>query len=76
MTEGTVSQQTQAYPLWLLSTINVRQVIPDDQLVIIYAGSNNGSVSVPGSVVGINLKPGSVGQVLYSYNFTAPRNRR
>ena len=55
-----------------LSTINVRQVIPDDQLVIIYAGSNNGSVSIPGSVVGINLKPGSVGQVLYSYNFTCP----
>jgi hypothetical protein len=59
-------------PTLSLSTINVRQVIPDDQLVIIYAGSNNGSLSIPGSVVGINLKPGSVGQVLYSYNFTAP----
>jgi hypothetical protein len=55
-----------------LSTINIRQVIPDDQLVIIYAGSNNGSLVIPGSVVGINLKPGSVGQVLYSYNFTCP----
>ncbi len=61
-------------PTLSLSTINVRQVIPDDQMVIIYAGSNNGSLSIPGSVVGINLKPGSVGQVLYSYNFTAPAN--
>jgi outer membrane protein assembly factor BamB len=60
-------------PSLALSTINVRQVIPDDQLVIIYPGSNNGSVSVPGSVVSVNLKPGSVGQVLYSYNFTCPQ---
>jgi outer membrane protein assembly factor BamB len=61
-------------PTLTLSTINVRQVIPDDQLVIVYAGSNNGSLNIPGSVMGINLKPGSVGQVLYSYNFTAPAN--
>jgi hypothetical protein len=59
-------------PTLALSTINVRQVVPDDKLVIIYAGSNNGSVSVPGSVVQINLKPGFVGQVINNYNFTCP----
>jgi hypothetical protein len=59
-------------PTLTLNAINIRQVIPEDQLVIIYPGSNNGSVSIPGSVVIINLKPGSVGQVIKSYNFTAP----
>ncbi len=52
----------------------IRQLIPDDQMVIIYAGSNNGTLNIPGTVVGINLKQGSVGQILYSYNFTAPAN--
>jgi hypothetical protein len=52
----------------------IRQVIPDDQMVIIYAGSNNGTLNIPGTVVAINLKQGSVGQILYSYNFTAPAN--
>jgi len=59
-----------------LSAINIRQVIPDDKLIIIYAGSNlpNGTntVNLPGQVVAIDLKQGSVGQVLYNYNFTAP----
>jgi outer membrane protein assembly factor BamB len=59
-------------PTLALSSITVRQVIPDDQLVAIAAGSNNGSLSIPGSVVSINLKPGSVGQVINSYNFTVP----
>ena len=63
-----------------LSTINIRQIIPDDKLIIIYAGSNlpNGTntVNLPGQVVAINLKQGSVGQVLYNYNFTAPRGHR
>jgi hypothetical protein len=54
------------------SSVSIRQVIPDDQLVIIYAGSNNGTVSVPGSVYCIDLTPGSEGDVLYSYNFTSP----
>ena len=43
-------------------------------MVIIYAGSNNGTLNIPGTVVAINLKQGSVGQILYSYNFTAPAN--
>jgi outer membrane protein assembly factor BamB len=56
--------------LGLLSGATIRQVIPDDRIIIIYAGSNNGSLVLPARVVAINLKPGSVGQELYSYNFT------
>jgi outer membrane protein assembly factor BamB len=52
--------------------LTIRQVIPDDQLVIVYAGTNNGTLIVPGSVINISLKPGSVGTVNYSYNFTSP----
>jgi outer membrane protein assembly factor BamB len=56
------------------STTNIRQVIPDDKLIVIYAGVNNGtaSTSLPGSVYAIDLRPGSVGNILYSYNFSAP----
>ncbi len=57
----------------LTSGISIRQVIPDDKLIIIYAGSNNGSLNIPGRVVAINLKPGQVGTELYSYNFTSPQ---
>jgi hypothetical protein len=55
-----------------LSTINIRQIIPDDKLIIIYAGSNNGSLNIPGQVFAIDLRQGSIGQVLYNYNFTSP----
>jgi hypothetical protein len=57
----------------LTSGISIRQVIPDDKLIIIYAGSNNGSLNIPGRVVAINLKQGQVGTELYSYNFTSPQ---
>jgi hypothetical protein len=42
-------------------------------MVIIYAGYNNGTLSIPGQVVDISLKQGSIGTILYSYNFTAPQ---
>ena len=67
-------QTSPTLPFQGTSVNAIRQLIPDDQLVIIYAGSNNGTLNIPGSVVGINLKPGSVGQILYSYNFTSPAN--
>ncbi|MCW3996828.1 MAG: PQQ-like beta-propeller repeat protein [Candidatus Bathyarchaeota archaeon] len=50
----------------------IRQVIPDDRLIVIYAGFNNGSVVLPGRTVAISLVPGQVGKELYSYNFTSP----
>ncbi len=55
-----------------LSSVSIRQLIPDDQLVIINTGSNNGTVTVSGNVVAINLKPGQEGQILYKYDFTPP----
>ena len=51
----------------------IRQIIPDDQMVIIYAGYNNGTQNLPGQVVDISLKETNLGTVLYSYNFTAPQ---
>jgi outer membrane protein assembly factor BamB len=51
----------------------IRQIIPDDQMVIIYAGYNNGTLSTPGQVVDISLKESNLGTILYSYNFTAPQ---
>ncbi len=51
----------------------IRQIIPDDQMVIIYAGYNNGTVNTPGQVVDISLKQSNLGTILYSYNFTAPQ---
>ncbi|MCW4030086.1 MAG: hypothetical protein NWE92_10635 [Candidatus Bathyarchaeota archaeon] len=56
----------------LKSGISLRQVIPDDKIIIIYAGSNNGTVSVPGTVVIVSLKVGEVGAIIKNYNFTAP----
>jgi hypothetical protein len=50
----------------------IRQIIPDNEMIGLYPGSNNGSLSVPGQVWALSLKPGSVGTVLYQYNFTAP----
>ncbi|MCW3996829.1 MAG: PQQ-binding-like beta-propeller repeat protein [Candidatus Bathyarchaeota archaeon] len=58
----------------LQSGATIRQVIPEDKLIVIYAGSNNGTVSVPGTVVILSLKPGQVGTILKNYNFTAPPN--
>ncbi|MCW4030600.1 MAG: PQQ-binding-like beta-propeller repeat protein [Candidatus Bathyarchaeota archaeon] len=54
------------------SSLSIRQVIPDEQMVVIYAGANNGTVSTPGTVYCIDLSPGNVGDILYKYNFTAP----
>ena len=59
-------------PSLSLSSLTIRQIVPDDQMILIAAGSNNGSLSVPGNVVQISLKAGSVGQVLNNYNFTVP----
>jgi hypothetical protein len=51
---------------------DIQQIIPDKEMIGIYPGSNNGTVSVPGQVWALSLKAGSEGQVLYQYNFTAP----
>jgi hypothetical protein len=51
---------------------DIQQIIPDKEIIGIYPGSNNGTVSVPGQVWALSLKAGSEGQVLYQYNFTVP----
>lgn len=50
----------------------IQQIIPDKEIIGLYPGSNNGTVSVPAQVWAISLKAGSEGTILYQYNFTAP----
>jgi hypothetical protein len=50
----------------------IRQVIPDDQMVVFVLGSNNGSKVVPSTVINISLDPDSLGTINYSYNYTSP----
>ena len=51
---------------------SIRQIIPENEIIGIYPGSNNGTQQVPGQVWAISLKNGEQGKVLYQYNFTAP----
>ncbi|MGD0644666.1 MAG: PQQ-binding-like beta-propeller repeat protein [Candidatus Bathyarchaeia archaeon] len=50
----------------------MREIIPDKEIIGIYPGSNNGSLSVPGQVWAIDISDKGMGHVLYQYNFTAP----
>jgi hypothetical protein len=54
------------------SSPTIQTVIPEDQIVGLYPGSNNGTASIPGQVWALSLKPGEEGKLLYQYNFTAP----
>jgi len=56
----------------VVSSSYIRQVIPENEIVGIYPGANNGTLVTPGTAWAISLKEGSIGQFLWSYNFTPP----
>jgi PQQ-like domain len=58
----------------IASSSSLRQIIPDDKIIGIDPGSNNGTTIVQGTVWALNLNSskGTIGSTLYSYKFNPP----